>query len=118
MIIDFQNNCIWYRSENFQQKTHTPFSTNFSKIEVLKDGRLLIMEDYYQYQFEDKSNLYCLNRELEIEWFVPIPKTYDSKDVYAGFTSNGDKIFANTYTGFRVEINISDGSIQNAEFVK
>ena len=118
MIIDFSDNSISYVTEAINLKKHTPLSTSFSKIEVLKDGRLLIMENYYKYQFEDKSNLYCLNRELEIEWFLPIPATYDSKDVYAGFTSHGDRIFANTYTGFRLEINISDGGIINTEFVK
>jgi hypothetical protein len=119
MIIDFENNCIWYRSENFQQKTHTPFSTNFKAIEILKDGRILVLEDYYKFSFEGKSNLYCLNRYLEVDWFLQFPNsTFDKDDLYVRFTSHGDKVFANSWECFRVEIDVSFGAIKGVEFTK
>jgi hypothetical protein len=119
MIIDFKNDCITYFAENFQAKVHKPFSTSFSEIEVLKDGRIIVIEDYYEFKFETQSNAYCLNRELEIDWFLPLPHpAQDPDDVYVGFTTNGEKVFANTWACFRVEIDIETGALKSVEFTK
>ena len=73
MTIDFKNNKIYHYDKENKLKEHKPISSEFSEIEVLSDGRLLIIEDYYKYENGDKSNLYCLNQSMEIEWFLPFP---------------------------------------------
>jgi len=119
MIIDFRNNCIRYVTENFVQKEHKPLSTKFSEVEILPDGRILIVEDYYQFHFENKSNLYCLNRNLEIDWFLSFPNPdFDQNDMYVGFTSNGERIYANSWACFRVEIDTNTGKLKNVDFTK
>jgi hypothetical protein len=85
---------------------------------VLADGRLLIIEDGNKYHFEGKSNLYCLNRDLIIDWFVNLPYPNDLDDVYVGFTSHGENIFANTWSCYRVEVDIGNGQIKNVTFTK
>ncbi|HTK21497.1 MAG TPA: hypothetical protein VL442_18385 [Mucilaginibacter sp.] len=118
MRIDFRNNCIVYNNENWLHKKRTPLSTNFSEIEVLMDGRILVLEYDYKFQHQNLSNLYCLDRELEIDWFLPLPHPNFKDDFYVGFTSNGEKIFANTWYCFRVEVETETGSIKNVEFTK
>ena len=115
MVINFRNNCIVYNDENSLRRQHKPLSTSFSEIEVLADGRILVIENYYKFDYQDKSNLYCLNRILEIDWFLPL---HNKDDIYVGFTSSGERVFANTWTGFRVEVETKTGEIKNVIFVK
>ena len=98
---------------------HKPISTEFSEIEVLSDGRILIVEDYYKYKNGDKSNLYCLNQNMKVEWFLPFVNTFHSNmDNYVGFTTNGNRVFANTLSCWRVEIDTDKGVIINSTFTK
>jgi|GEM_PF-2750660 len=56
---------------------------------------------------------------MEIEWFLPYPnKNPDSMDNYVGFTTNGDKVFANTFSCYRVEIDTLKGQIKDTKFTK
>ena len=118
MKIDFKDNSITYREQNAFQRQHKPLSTSFSEIEVLGDGRILVIEDYFKFDYQGKSNLYCLNKILEIDWFVPLPNPDVGDDIYVGFTSIGERVFANTWTGFRAEVNIETGEVKNVEFFK
>jgi len=98
---------------------HKPISTSFVEIEVLQDGRLLIIEDYSEYNNSNKSNLYCLNQNMKIEWFLPyINGNQSSMDNYVGFTSNGNRVFANTFSCFRVEIDANKGEIIGSTYTK
>lgn len=118
MTIDFRNNRIYHFDENLRLKEQKPFSTNFSHIEVLENGKVLIIENYYKYENGDKSNLYCLNQNIEVEWFLPTSKNVDGIDPYVGFTTNGSRVFANSWNGFRVEINTGTGEIISKVFTK
>ena len=84
--------------------------------------QILIIEDYYKYENGELSNLYCLNQNLEIEWFLPFPRTSvpnnNRMNDYVGFTTNGSRVFANTFGCFRVEIDTNNGKIINEEFTK
>ena len=118
MTIDLRNNSVYHFDENLIKKEHKAISTSFSQIEVLKDGRILVLENYYKYENGQKSNLYCLNYKIEIEWFLPTGINEDGVDVYVGFSTNGNQIFANTWSGFRVEIDVESGKIINKQFTK
>lgn len=119
MTIDFRNNRIYHYDENRNLKEHKPFSSTFSHIEILSNRKLLIIEDYYKYENGDKSNLYCLNKNFEVEWFLPyVGKNENGLDNYVGFTTNGNRIFANTFSCFRVEIETRFGKTINVEFTK
>jgi hypothetical protein len=72
MTIDFKNNRIYHFDREIKCKEHKPISSEFREIEVLSDGRILIVEDYFKYKNGDKSNLYCLNQNMEVECFYPL----------------------------------------------
>jgi len=119
MTIDLKNNRIYHLDKEMKLKEHKPISTEFSKIEVLSDGKLLIVEDYFKYENGEKSNLYCLNQDIEIEWFLPYLNINQSDmDNYVGFTTIGDRIFANTFSCYRVEIDTKKGEIISSTFTK
>ena len=119
MQIDLRHNVIIGFDRNNKRIELNPLSTTFSRIEFLKDGRILIIEDYYKFLYKGLSNLYCLNRNLEIDWFLPFPDDGpDEFDYYVGFTSEGDRIFANSWNCFRVEIDIVKGTVINTVFTK
>jgi hypothetical protein len=119
MTIDFKNNRIYHFDKDLNLAEHKPISTEFMEIEVLRNGKLLIVENYYQYDNDDKSNLYCLNHRMEVEWFLPYPQSNaNSMDNYVGFTTNGDRVFANTFSCHRVEIDTEEGSIISTVFTK
>jgi hypothetical protein len=118
MTIDLENNLIYHFDENRNKREHKPISTNFSQIEVLSDGRILVLENHNKYENGLKSNLYCLNQNIEIEWFLPTDIDKDGLDNYVGFTTNGNDVFANTWNCFRVEIDIETGQIMNKQFTK
>ena len=119
MTIDFRNNRIYHFNKDSTLKEHRPISSEFSEIEVLPNGKILVIENYYKYENEHKSNLYCINPQMEIEWFLPYPhKDHNQMDSYVGFTTNGDRIFANTFSCYRVEIDIEKGEIMNVQFTK
>ena len=118
MTIELRFNRIYHYDENRNLKEHIAFSTNFSHFEVLKDGRILVMENYYKYENGENSNLYCVNQNVEIEWFAEIGKNEDGLDAYVGFTTNGSKVYANTWNYFRHEIDIETGKILSSVFTK
>jgi len=114
MTIEIQNSLIYNYDKNKIKKEHKPLSTSFSQIEVLNDGRILILENYYKFKYEQKSNLYCLNQDIDIDWFLPI----QNADIYVGFSTNGNQVFANTWNGFRVGIDVETGKIISMQFTK
>lgn len=114
MTIEIQNNLIYNFDKNRIKKEHKPLSTNFSQIEVLNDGRVLILEDYYKFKYEQKSNLYCLSQDIFIDWFLPT----QNADIYVGFSTIGNQVFANTWNGLRVEIDVETGKIISTLFTK
>lgn len=120
MTIDLQRNKIYHLDENRKLKGHEAFSTSFSNFEVLQNGKVLVMENYYNYDNGNKSNLYCLNQDIEIEWFAQIREKSDKNgiDYYVGFTTNGNKVFANTWDCFRLEIDLENGKILSSQFTK
>ncbi len=60
-----------------------------------------------------------MNQDLKIEWFLPTPnQTQNSLDLYVGFSTNGDKIFANSFNCYRVQIDIEKGQIISTKFTK
>ena len=108
MIIDLKHNEI-KRYENGSKLSVVPLSTSFSEFEILPNGKILVIEDYYKFNYRKKSNLYCLNRNVEIDWFLPFQDDGPEEfDYYVGFTSQGEKIFANTWGCYRVEIDIKN----------
>jgi hypothetical protein len=119
MTIDFKNNRIYHFDKDLNLTEHKPISTEFKEIEVLANGKILVVENYYEYENGDNSNLYCINQQMEIEWFLPFPyENHNSMDNYVGFTTNGDRVFANTFSCYRVEIDTEKGSIKNIQFTK
>jgi|GEM_PF-2588096 len=61
MTIDFKNNRIFHFDQDLNLTEHKPISTEFKEIEVLSNGRILIVENYHEYDNDGKSNLYCIN---------------------------------------------------------
>ena len=118
MKIDLVNNVICLVDEFGISKKLSPLSTRFKDVEILIDGRLLVCEDYFEFSYQDKSNLYCLNRALDIEWFLPMPSLSSENDLYVGFTSWGDNVFANSWDCYRVEVDVNSGLIKSVQFTK
>nr|WP_067055015.1 hypothetical protein [Mucilaginibacter sp. L294] len=118
MKIDLLNNVISLVDEFGVGKKQSPLSTRFKEVEILTDGRLLVCEDYFEFNYRGKSNLYCLNSALDIEWFLPMPSLSSENDLYVGFTSWGDKIFANSWGCYRVEVDVNSGLIKSVQFTK
>jgi hypothetical protein len=119
MKIDIYNNSIYNVDENGNRKEHKAISTKFSQIEILKDGRILVLENYYQYKNGENSNLYFLNENLEIEWFVPTTGITDQGvDHYTGFLIKDNKVFGNTWACFRVETDIENRKIIDMVFTR
>lgn len=118
MKIDLKNNEIIWFTENVKKRSHKPLSTSFKEIEILPDGRILIIEDYYDFYYHGKSNLYCLNRQMEIDWHLDYPiEEYKENSGYVGFTTNGEELYANTFNCIRVNFN-GHGQILNRIFTK
>jgi hypothetical protein len=118
MTVTLKENRIYHFNENLKIKEHFAFSTKFACFEILNDGRLLVMEDYYNYKNEEKSNLYCINQQIEIEWFAETFTIENRLDQFTGFSIHGKSIFANTWNCFRHEIDIRNGKILSSLFTK
>jgi len=119
MQIDIRHNQIIGFDDNNKRKVHKPLSTSFSEIQLLNDGRILVIEDYYKFKYKDYSNLYCLNNCVDIDWFLPFPDDGPEEfDYYVGFSVEKDRIFANSWSCFRVEIDVEKGTIVNTVFTK
>ena len=118
MTIELRFNRIYHYDEKKKLKEHFAFSTDFAQFEILNDGRILVMENYYKYENGENSNLYCINQDIEIEWFAEIRKNEDGLDKYVGFTTNGNKVYANTWDCFRHEIDTQNGKILSRVFTK
>jgi len=118
MKIDFKNNVIAWFDENVKLHAHKPLSTSFKEIEVMKDGKILILEDYYEFQFNGKSNLYCLSRKLELEWHLEYPYEENTeRSGYTGLSIHGLDMYVNTFNCIRVKFD-KDGKILDRKFVK
>jgi len=118
MKIDFKNNVLIWFDEDVKLHEHKPFSTEFKEIEILKNGNILVIEDYTGYSYLNKSNLYCLNRKLEVQWFLDYPyKEFRKNNGYTIFTVNGEILFANTFNCVRVKFD-NEGNILDKIFTK
>ena len=120
MKIDIRNNIIQKLDKSGNRIEHKAISTSFSQIETLKDGRILVLENYYKYRNGENSNLYFLNENLEVEWFLPTTGVTDQEgvDCYTGFSIKENKVFGSTWSGFRVETDIADRKIVDMVFTK
>lgn len=119
MTIDFKNNRIFHFDEELNVREHKPISTEFKEIEVLPNGCILVIENYSGYENGERSNLYCIDRHMAILWFLPYArKDHGPMDNYVAFTTNGDRVFANTFSCYRVEIDTATGTILNVTFTK
>ena len=119
MTIDIKNNRIYHFDEEANLIEHRPFSTGFKEIEVLANGDLLIIEDDHNYAHVGRSNLYCLGQQMHIKWFLRYPHMDPNPmDAYVGFTTHGAKIYANTFSCYRVEIDTVEGEILSVTFTK
>ena len=118
MKIDFTNKEIVWFDEDLKRFSHKPISTKFKEIEVLRDGRILIIEDYYEYHNDNYSNLYCLSRNLAIDWFLEYPnEEFRDNSGYVGFSVNGENLYANTFNCVRVKFDYN-GKILDKIFTK
>lgn len=118
MTIDFKNNEIYWCDKTFKKFTHRPISTSFKEIEVLKNGNILVLEEGFKYSNNNKSNLYCLNRNMELIWYLDTPNNnHWHLDLYVGFSTNGEELFANSFSCYRVQFS-EHGQIINTWFTK
>ena len=121
MNINLKDNTITGFDRNLKRKQLLPLSTRFDQVEVLDNGFILVYEYYYKFDLKGRSNIYCLNRFLDIVWFLPLPNAdLQSDDVYVGFNTHGDgnKVCANTWSGFWVEMDTNTGDLKEVKFTK
>ncbi|QHS55546.1 hypothetical protein GWR56_08325 [Mucilaginibacter sp. 14171R-50] len=118
MKIDFLRNVISFIDEFGVIKKHSPLSTSFYEVEILADGRVLVCEAPFNFEYRAKSNLYCLSRTLDVEWFLSVPNLCFEDDLYVGFTSWGNEIYANSLACYRVGIDTNSGLLKSVEFTK
>lgn len=91
----------------------TPISTKIIKsIKLEKCDKFIILEDYYE--FKGKSNIYCLNNNNVI-WYA---EKVSKDDVYTNLFIEDSVIYANSWNGFTVKIDVNNGKILSKEFTK
>ena len=119
MKIDLEKLSISTFDSQYIEKKHLPLSTSFKEIEILFDGSVLIREDYYNYDYYGNSNIYRIDRNLNIKWFLETPNaTLSKKDRYVSLKAVGNKFFAHSWDGYKVEFDFTTGEIQNKWFTK
>jgi hypothetical protein len=61
------------------------------------------------------ENLLKVRRDGSVEWKAALPQSHDT---FVSMEACGDRIEANTWSGYRVEIDLSSGQIKSVRFVK
>jgi hypothetical protein len=118
MTISIRNNEIIWFDKTLTKFCHKPISTSFQEIEVLNNGNIVVLEEGFNYSNDKKSNVYCLNRKMEILWYLDTPNSNRwHLDLYVGFSTNGEELFANSFSCYRVQFT-ENGQILNTWFTK
>lgn len=96
-----------------------PYGCSIVKIMPLLDQSgcivLLDQNDFSQSEYRHLSNLINISPKGAIKWAAQLPET---RDVYVNFRFEEKSLFANSWSGFRVQIDLETGRILDRKFTK
>ena len=94
--------------------THKATGTRI--VQILRVGeRVVVREDYYQFP-KERSNLYCLDAELQPIWVAELPS---HTDAYANaVTDTPDGLVCATWEGVTCTLDVETGRIRSKAFTK
>ncbi len=94
-----------------------PFGCSVEKIMPLPgQPNCIVLIDHYEFsqsEYRHLSNLINISPEGEIIWTAQLPQT---KDSFVDFDWEDNILFANSWSGFRVRIDLETGRIMNRTF--
>ena len=76
-------------------------------------GDCVILAENYD---SELSNLRCVNAHGGLRWYAPLPMGKD--DIYVSAEIKNGRLFANSWSCYRVELSLNDGSILTEKFTK
>ena len=96
-----------------------PFGCAVEKIMPLpRQPSCIVLLNHYEFsqsEYRHLSNLINVSPEGEIIWAAQLPQT---KDSFVDFDWEGNILFANSWSGFRAQIDLETGRILNRTFTK
>jgi len=82
---------------------------------LLENGDKITLSPYWEKPDESNPNLMRI-RETNVLWVAEVPKDMP-KDSYVQFSVKDNRVFTNSFFGYRCEIDIDTGKIISKEFV-
>jgi hypothetical protein len=96
-----------------------PFGCPVEKImPLLGPQGCIVLLDHYEFsqsEYRHLSNLIFYNPDGKIIWTAQLPQT---KDSFVDFDLEDNMLYANSWSGFRVQIDLETGRILNRRFTK
>jgi outer membrane protein assembly factor BamB len=81
------------------------------------NGNVLVFLRFGEKKRGAFNNLILLRPDGTVIWRAELPNS-SSGDAYVEFQFSNGKLFANSWSGYRVEIDVSSGKLLTREFVK
>jgi len=81
------------------------------------DDNVLVLLRFGEKKYGAFKNLILLHSDGTVIWRAELPNS-SSSDAYVEFQFSNGKLFANSWSGYRVEIDISSGKLVARQFVK
>jgi hypothetical protein len=76
---------------------------------------LVLLDPHNRPEQRRFQNLFCISCNGETIWTAPLPETHDA---YAYFRLSGERIMANSYSGFLVTLETNTGRVVDQVFTK
>jgi hypothetical protein len=87
------------------------------KVAVLQSGKTIVLLRYFERKYGSFENLLLLRLDGTVVWRAQLPNT-SSGDAYVDFEITDDRVFANSWSCYRVELDMRDGKILQRQFTK
>ena len=84
---------------------------------VTSGGNVIVLLRFSGKKHGSFENLLMIGPRGEVLWRAELPEP-SSGDAYVEFKLNADRLFANSWSGNRVEINLENGKVLSRQFAK
>jgi outer membrane protein assembly factor BamB len=79
--------------------------------------RAVVLLDYISRSSGPFQNLACVDEDGQVVWTASLPSASNT-DAYVSFELGRETIFANSWSGYQVQIDLLSGSIRDKSFTK
>lgn len=93
-----------------------PEGYSVEKANITETGTVVLLK-YSEKKYGSFENLLLLTQDGTVLWRAELP-TSSSTDAYVDFELRNSRLFANSWSCYRVEIDMRTGRILNREFTK